>query len=75
MDERVFPSSLFLVGKSMFLCVPMFVLELLVTSVERLQTSSDIYLSNPTKNLGTLKIRNVTPINVKSWQVYPMFCH
>ena len=45
----------------MFLCVPVFVLD---------RTLGNVFghlriLSDPTKYLGTLKIRNVTPINVK----------
>ena len=61
MDDRPSPNSLFLVGKSMFLCVPVFVLD---------GTLRNIFghfqiLSDPTKNLGTLKIKNVMPINVK----------
>ena len=41
--------------------------ELSVTTLEVFRTSSDIfgYYRTPTKNLGTLKIKNVTPINVK----------
>ena len=52
----------------MFLCVPVFKLDRTLCNVfgslrnvfEHLQI-----LSDPTKNLGTLKIKNVTPINVK----------
>ena len=52
----------------MFLCVPVFMLDRTLCNVfgslrnvfEHLQI-----LSDPTKNLGTLKIKNVTPINVK----------
>ena len=49
----------------MFLCVPMFVLDGTLRNVSG--TSLDILqiLSDPTKNLGTLKIKNVTPIIVK----------
>ena len=67
-DDQLSPNSLFLVGKSMFLCVPVFCeMELCVTSLEVFGMSSDIfgYYRTPTKNLGTLKIKNVTPINVK----------
>ena len=41
--------------------------ELSVTTLEVFRKSSDIfgYYRTPTKNLGTLKIKNVTPINVK----------
>ena len=41
--------------------------ELFVTSSEFFGTSSDIfgYYRTPPKNLGTIKIKNVTPINVK----------
>ena len=53
------PNSLFLVGKSVFLCVPMFVF-----SLQNVFRHLRI-LSDPTKNLGTLEIKNVTPINVK----------
>jgi len=64
-DDRLCPNSLFLVGKSMFLCVPVFVLDGTLRNIfGSLWTSSDIYRS-PTKNLGALKIKNVTPINVK----------
>ena len=49
----------------MLLCVPMFVLDRTLPNI--FGTSSDIfgYYRTPTKNLGTLKIKNVTPINVK----------
>ena len=49
----------------MFLCVPVFVLDGTLRNI--FGTSSDIfgYYRTPTKNLGTLKIKNVTPINVK----------
>ena len=65
MDDRLSPNSLFLVGKSMFLCVPVFVLDGTLRNIFGM--SSDIfgYDRTPTKNLGTLKIKNVTPINVK----------
>ena len=46
----------------------MFVLDgTLRKSSEVFETSSNIfgYYRTPTKNLGTLKIKNVTPINVK----------
>ena len=61
MNDRLSANSLFLVGKSMFLCVPGFVLDGTLQNVFRhLRISSD-----PMKNLGTLKIKNVMPINVK----------
>ena len=45
----------------MFLCVPVFVLDGTLQNVFRhLRISSD-----PMKNLGTLNIKNVMPINVK----------
>ena len=49
----------------MFLCVPVLVLDGTLRNV--FGTSSDIfgYYRTLTKNLGTLKIKNVTPINVK----------
>ena len=49
----------------MFLCVPVFVLDGTLRNIFGM--SSDIfgYDRTPTKNLGTLKIKNVTPINVK----------
>ena len=52
----------------MFLCVPMFVLDGTLRNI--FATLQNIFghfqiLSDPTKNLGTLKIKNVTPINVK----------
>ena len=49
----------------MFLCVPVFVLDGTLHNV--FGTSSDIfgYYWTPTKNLGPLKMKNVTPINVK----------
>ena len=49
----------------MLLCVLMFVLDGTLRNV----FGHLRILSDPTKNLGTLKIKNVTPINVKSWQV------
>ena len=61
MDDRPSPNSLFLVGKSTFLCVPVFVLDRTLRNV----FGHFQILSDPTKNLGTLKIKNVTPINVK----------
>ena len=75
-DDRLSPNSLFLVGKSMFLCVPMFLLDGTLSNV--FGSPQNVFghlqiLLDPAKNLGTLKIKNVTPINVKSWQVYPMF--
>ena len=45
----------------MFLCVPVFVLDGTLHNV----FGHFQILSDPTKNLGTLKIKNVTPINVK----------
>ena len=49
----------------MFLCVPVFVLDRILRNI--FGTSSDIfgYYRTLTKNLGTYKIKNVTPINVK----------
>ena len=52
----------------MFLCVPMFVLDGTLRNV--FGSLQNVFgnlriLSDPTKNLGTLKIKNVTPINVK----------
>ena len=50
----------------MFLCVPVFVLDGTLQNVFRhLRISSD-----PMKNLGTLNIKNVMPINVKQLGVY-----
>ena len=68
MDDRLSPNSLFLVGKSMFLCVPVFVLDGTLRNV--FGSLRNVFghlwlLSDPMKNLGTLKIKNVTPINVK----------
>ena len=68
MDDRLSANSLFLVGKSMFLCVPVFVLDGTLRNV--FGTLRNVFghfqiLSDPSKNLGTLKIKNVTPINVK----------
>ena len=68
MDDRLSPNSLFLVGKSMFLRVPVFVLDGTLRNIfGSLRTSSDVfgYYRTHTKNLGTLTIKNVTPINVK----------
>ena len=45
----------------MFLCVPVFVLDGTLRNV----FGHFQILSDPTKNLGTLKIKNVMPINVK----------
>ena len=45
----------------MLLCVLMFVLDGTLRNV----FGHLRILSDPTKNLGTLKIKNVTPINVK----------
>ena len=49
----------------MFLCVPVFVSDGTLCNI--FGTSLDIfgYYQTPMKNLGTLKIKNVTPINVK----------
>ena len=49
----------------MFLCVPVFVLDGILRNI--FGTSLDIfgYYRTLTKNLGTYKIKNVTPINVK----------
>ena len=50
MNDRLSANSLFLVGKSMFLCVPVFVLDGTLQNVfGHLRISLD-----PTKNLGTL---------------------
>ena len=52
----------------MFLCVPVFVLDGTLRNVLGSLRNSFGHLrilSDPTKNLGTLKIENVTPINVK----------
>ena len=56
----------------MFLCVPVFVLDGILRNIfgslrNVFGTSSDIfgYYRTLTKNLGTYKIKNVTPINVK----------
>ena len=70
MDDRLSPNSLFLVQKSMFLCVPVFVLDRTLRnnfgSLQKVFGHLRInYYRTPTKNLGTLKIKNVTPINVK----------
>ena len=45
----------------MFLCVPVFVLDRTLRNV----FGHFQILLDPRKNLGTLKIKNVTPINVK----------
>ena len=68
MDDRLSVNSLFLVGKSIFLCV-----SVLDGTLQNVFGQLRILL-DPTKNLGTLKIKNVTPINVKSWQVYHVVC-
>ena len=52
----------------MLLCVPMFMLDGTLRNV--FGSLRNVFghfriLSDPTKNLGTLKIKNVTPINVK----------
>ena len=52
----------------MFLCVPVFMLDRTLCNV--FGSLRNVFahlqiLSDPTKNLGTLKIKNVTPINVK----------
>ena len=67
-DDRLSPNSLLLVGKSMFLCVPVLVLDGTLRNI--FGSLRNVFghlqiLSDPTKNLGTLKIKNVTPINVK----------
>ena len=54
----------------MFLCVPVFVLDRTLRnnfgSLQKVFGHLRInYYRTPTKNLGTLKIKNVTPINVK----------
>ena len=66
--ERLSANSLYLVGKSMFLCVPLFVLDGTLCNI--FGSLPNVFghlriLPDPTKNLGTLKIKNVTPINVK----------
>ena len=58
----------FLVGKSMLLCVLVFMLDGTLRNV--FGSLRNVFghlqiLSDPTKNLGTLEIKNVTPINVK----------
>ena len=68
MDDQLSANSLFLVGKSMFLCVPVFVLDETLRNI--FGTLRNVFghfqiLSDPTKNLGTLKIKNVTPIIVE----------
>ena len=60
-DDRLSANSFFLVGKSMSLCVLVFVLDGTLRNV----FGHLWILSDPTKNLGTLKIKNVAPINVK----------
>ena len=69
MDDRLSPNSLFFSWEvNVPLCSRVRVkTELCVTSSEVFGTSSDIfgYFRTPTKNLGTLKIKNVTPINVE----------
>ena len=52
----------------MFLCVPVFVLDGTLRNVfgSLQNVLGHLWiLLDPTKNLGTLKIKNVTPINVK----------
>ena len=52
----------------MFLCVPVFVLDGTLRKVfgSLWNVLGHLWiLLDPTKNLGTLKIKNVTPINVK----------
>ena len=61
MEDRLSANSLFSLGKSIFLCVPVFVLDGTLRNV----FGQLRILSDPTKNLGTLKIKNVTPINEK----------
>ena len=61
MDDRLSANFLFLGGKSIFLSVPVFVSDGTFWNV----FGQFRILSDPTKNLGTLKIKNVTPINVK----------
>ena len=53
----------------MFLCVPVFVLDGTLRNIFgslRNVFGHFGYDRTPTKNLGTLKIKNVTPVNVKS---------
>ena len=69
MDDQLSANSLFSVVKSMFLCVPMFVLDGTLHNI--FGSLWNVFghlriLSDPTKNLGTLRIKNVTPINVKN---------
>ena len=52
----------------MFLCVPVFVLDETLRNI--FGTLRNVFghfqiLSDPTKNLGTLKIKNVTPVNYR----------
>ena len=68
MDDQLSANSLFLVGKSMFLCVPVFVLDRTLRNVfgSLWNVFGDLQiLSDPTKKLGSLKIKNVMPVNVK----------
>ena len=56
----------------MFLCVPVFVLDGTLRNIFGSPRNVFGYLrilSDPYE-IGTLKVKNVTPINVKSWQVY-----
>ena len=60
MDDQLSADSFFLVGKSIFLCVPVFMLDGTLRNV--FGSLWDVFgqlriLSDPTKNLGTLKIK------------------
>ena len=57
MDDQLSRNSLFLVGKPIFLCVPMFVLDGTLQNVLGTSFKQLPILSDPTKNLGTLKIK------------------
>ena len=65
MKDRLSPNSLFLVGKSMFLWVPMFVLDGTLHNVFGMSLDIFGYYWTPMKNLGTLEIKNGMPINFK----------
>ena len=49
----------------MFLCVPVFVLDGILRNIFGSLRNVFGYYRTLTKNLGTYKIKNVTPINVK----------
>ena len=65
MDDRLSPNSPLLVGKSMFLCVPVFVLDGTLRNIFGSLRNVFGYYRTATKNLGTLMIKKGTPINVK----------